>query len=104
MAKREEFIGEPLKYIVTLQAEGFDMERDDFHLAVTGCKIDHDYAKEELYHDLEGHFVLIIETANAKKGDLYIASHAMVPDTDFPGGIREEIDQQYLATLIPLKK
>lgn len=93
------FIGEELKYAVTIAADGFDMQTDDFEIIVKCKSKKRVYKKSDLLYDEHGTFHIAIDTNFFPAGDLYAITYAYVPDDDFPDGRRTEVDQTWLTTL-----
>ena len=93
------YIGTELKFAVTIAADGFDMETDDFEIIVKCKSKKVIYKKSDLLYDENGDFHIAIDTTIFPAGDLYAITYAYVPDSDFPDGIRTEVDQTRLITL-----
>ena len=105
MATETAYIGEELKYKVVITSQGFSMADDDFSaVAVCGSR-KVTYRKQDFLLDQEGNYYLAIDTTQFRKGELCLVTYAYVPDSDFPDGLRTEVDKQRLVTLLdPLKK
>lgn len=85
------FYGGDYKYAVSMTAEGFDMNTDDWIITVTaGCK-SVSFTPSTAAHDAEtGEWFICIDTDLLGLGQAYITFEAHVPDTDFPNGYRRE--------------
>lgn len=103
MANNAAYIGEELKYVLTLEAPGFNMNHDEYEIIVSCGKKQIKYTQDDIFMDVEGNHYLVIDTSGFKKGDLYATVYAYVPDTDFPDGKRTEIDRQKLCALKDFK-
>lgn len=85
------FWGGDYKFAVSMTAEGFDMNTDDWIITVTaGCK-SVSFTPSTAAHDAEtGEWFICIDTDLLGFGQAYITFEAHVPDTDFPNGYRRE--------------
>lgn len=89
----EAFLGTEKKYLLEIESDGFDMERDDFEVDIKrGPKTIH-LEKSDLIKDTEGNFFITFDTAELGAGGASMTVTAHVPDTDFPDGIRDEVDK-----------
>ena len=92
--------GDLAKWMLTIEHEDFDQQRDDFYVIVHwGMK--HQTVrvnKGEMTSDEEGNWFMFLET-NDMLGRLKAETHYFVPDTDCSTGIREEVDWQYIGTV-----
>lgn len=89
--------GDIAKFKIVIQHEDFDQERDDYRVelqfGMLGGMVT--VAKDGMVHDEEGNTFLMFDTS-AMTGWVKAYCIYYVPDTDFPSGIRREIDIQYL--------
>lgn len=89
------FSGSDIKVKVELVCEGFDMDLNEWSVTVYhGGKKAHTYAKADCARDYDGGWYCFISRSHLKKnGVLTLVATAEVPDTDFPDGIRHEVDK-----------
>ena len=87
----EGFYGGDYKFAVSMTAEGFDMDTDDWVITVTaGCR-SLTFTPQTAVHDQdEGQWYICIDTDLLGYGQVFITFEAHVPDTDFPNGYRRE--------------
>ena len=88
------------KQRVEITGEGFSMVDDDFDIILRRGKVEKTFHKSDLVHNVtvvdgqEMHdFYLCYDTTDFGPGILTCIVKAYVPDTDFPDGIRTEIDK-----------
>ena len=100
-----------LKFLVEITSRGFDMDRDEFEIILKRGSYTRTYQKSELVVEtyveeisgepIEKHnYYLCIDTTEYGKGLIQAAVKAYVPDVDFDGGIRVEIDKTSLINII----
>lgn len=89
--------GTKLKFLVELESEGFDIERDDFNIEVVRGSTSQVIQKADMPHDEEGYY-LCFDTADFATGVINVIITAYVPDTDFADGFRTEKLKVELAT------
>ena len=89
--------GDTAKYKVTIHHADFSQERDDYYIVleygIMGGEMVVD--KGMMPVDEEGNIFLLFETSEMV-GLVKAVCHYFVPDTDIQGGVREEVDIQYL--------
>lgn len=89
-------LGTEVKFAVTLEAEGFSMDDDDFSLMVMrGHNVVKEYAKEDLVVE-DGTYIMCLDTNEIGVGNFDIAVRAEVPDGHFGDGLRTEIQRVQL--------
>ena len=90
--------GDTAKYQLTITHQDFDQQRDDFfvilHYGMAGGTMR--ICKEQMTHDEDGNWFLLFQTANLPLGQVKAETHYMVPDSDIEGGIREEVEWDWL--------
>ena len=93
--------GTDLKFNVSIQSEGFSQKDDDWFLVLMkGRNEIQRFNKEDIIDTgIENEFILCVETADLAAGDYDIVVHALVPDNDFPDGIRDEVYKERLMTV-----
>ena len=102
--------GSGLKYAVSMTCEGFDMDTDDWTITVTRGNQSKEFTPSNSIQEVtettpagggdpvvSSQWYICIDTNDFASGELYITFDACVPDSDFPGGIRHEI-QEFLLT------
>lgn len=98
------FFGSEVKFIVEVNSPGFDMVRDDFEIDLKRGSTTKHFAKSDLIVEtttdtINGeevettNFYLCFDTRDFGKGIMTAIITAHVPDTDFPDGIRDEVDK-----------
>lgn len=103
MANDYAYIGQELKYALTMEAEGFSIDNNDYRIDFVCGKKTISKKPEDIIMDEGGQYYVTIDTTDFKPGDLYAIVYAFVPDKDFPDGFRTEIVKTKLATLRKLK-
>lgn len=98
--KKPSIKGTGLKFVLAISSPGFDMERDDFEVRVFNSARSVTTKKDEMLLKDDNTFILTVDTGFFGAGQLFIDTTAYVPDTDFDGGIRKEIDRKELWTVI----
>ena len=90
------YIGTKLKYQVTASSSGFDMAENDFTVEITNGTKSRVFAKSELVQDENNKFYVCFDTRDFGIGQLTMIITAFVPDLDFDGGIRTEVEKKEL--------
>ena len=85
------YLGGDLKFLVELEAPGFDMDDDRFTVTLKGRKTEKVYEKADLVTDGEGKWYCCFESDDFGPGLIQVVLTAYVPDDDFEDGIRTEI-------------
>jgi len=105
------YIGTELKFLITIEADNFDMATDNFTVdIVRGLNRQHfeksDLVDEE-YTETEGnvevtkhHYYVCFDTATLGVGVVYAIVTAYVPDTDFEDELRTEVYKVELGKLM----
>lgn len=94
----EIYVGTELKYVVRIEAEGFDMWEHEFEVdIVRGPKKLH-FAKDDMVISDE-EFYVCFDTRELGPGRVYAYITAHVPDSDFQDGIRDEVQKIELLIL-----
>ena len=98
------YVGEKLKFRITLTAEGFDQEKDnydiDFYCGDNEVK---HFNQGNMKKGLDGNHYLLIETDGMQPGVMRIVITAYIPDVDFDDNVRKEIESISLGPLRPVK-
>lgn len=103
------FKGSERKFLLEITAPGFSMHDDNFTVTLKQNTIVKEFAKadiiEESYTD-EGtekyRYYLCFDTSIFNRGPVVCIVRAYVPDTDFPDGLRTEIDQFEITVVEPI--
>ena len=90
--------GTEVKYKVGLTASGFDMDTDDFFFTVSCGGVEKVIHKSELVYDDELWY-LCFGTDEFAPGRMTVASTALIPDSDFPDGLRAAVCTTVLGIL-----
>lgn len=86
------YTGTDLKFKIDIKADGFDMEYDDFCVALKYGNGIIEVPKENIVNDGEGNYYMLVDTSNFRGcGLVSMIVTAYVPDEDFPTGIRREV-------------
>lgn len=88
--------GTGLKFAVTMTCEGFDMDEDDWNIKVRRGTKEIIFTRENSIQDENGQWYICVDTTLLGPGIIYIIFEALVPDTDFNGGVRKEIQKYEL--------
>ena len=106
MAQDKEFYGTECKYLVEIVSPGFDMESDEFEVALTKGSIQRVFHKNEMIEEVvveEGvekkNYYLCFDTREFGNGIITATIVAHVPDSDFDDGIRDEVEEFELMTV-----
>ena len=94
MSNGNKYLGSKCKERIEITGEGFSMVDDDFQIVIRGAKGEKTYPKSDIIHHVEDEtdeWILCYDTADFGPGPLTCIVTAFVPDTDFQGGIRQEI-------------
>lgn len=89
----EAFLGTEKKYLLNIESSGFDMERDDFEVLLKRGPNSLTLRKADMIRDDEDNWYIVFNTADLGPGVVSMTVIAHVPDTDFPDGIRDEVDK-----------
>lgn len=105
------FQGTMLKYLLEITASGFDMDRDDFEITLKrGAKsltipksdmVVEAYTESENNILIEKHrYYVCFDSAYFGNGVIVAVVTAWIPDTDFEGGVRKEVDKFNLINVL----
>lgn len=94
------YVGSDFKWAVNMTCEGFSMDDDDWKIVVTRGKNTVEYTKDNSIKDeQEDQWYITVDTLALGAGQCYITFVAYVPDSDFPDGIRTEIQEYELVNV-----
>ena len=91
-----------LKFLITINSEGFDIDRDDYRIVLKkGSK---DYVKIDksaIAVDGSNHYLCVTkeQLASLGTGDVYMVVYAEVPDSDFEDSMRSEVFKMLLCQI-----
>ena len=90
--------GDVAKYQVTIDHEDFDQQADSFKVILRWGFLNQseEILKSQMPHDEDGNWFMLFDTDDMN-GKIMAECHYFVPDSDIEGGIREEVDRQWLA-------
>ena len=94
------FVGEDLKFKITLEADGFNQDTDGYQIEFICGSYVHTYTQNDIVKGIDSCHYLLIPTGNLQPGMMKMIITVFVPDTDFPNSIRKEVES---VTLGPLK-
>lgn len=97
---KQEFLiqaGDVAKYEVEIHHADFDMARDDFQFEILGGMVGQKVVvtKSMMPCDEDGNWFLLFDSTGMA-GKVTAVCRYWVPDFDMPGGVREEVDRQYI--------
>lgn len=88
-----------LKFLITINSEGFDIDRDDYTIVLKrGSNHEVVIDKSAIVVDDGNHYLCVQkeQLADLGTGDVYIVVYAEVPDSDFEDNMRSEVDKKLL--------
>lgn len=86
-------VGTEVKFAVSLEAQGFSMDENDFTLYIMkGRNIVKEYQKSDLVVE-DDTYLLCVDTNETGIGSFDLAVNAQVPDGHFPDSYRTEIER-----------
>lgn len=88
------WVGTGLKFAVNITADGFDMADDDFTVEFICGRKTLEYTKSDMILYEDGSYVVNVDSSLLGEGTLSVVTTAYVPDPDWDGGIRVEVDKQ----------
>ena len=92
-------VGTEVKFAVSLEAQGFSMDDNDFTLYIMkGRNIVKEYQKADMVVENDT-YLLCIDTNEIGIGTFDLAVKAQVPDGHFPDSYRTEIERVPLMTV-----
>lgn len=98
--KEQLFIPTQAKYRIEIESPGFDMARDNFKVTLKRGTVTKEFRKSDLIEKEEivagekkHQFYLCFDTEELGPGDIIVIVEAHIPDKDFTGGIRKEVDR-----------
>ena len=97
------YVGTELKFVLTIEAEGFDMNRDEFDVTIIGSDGKEYQCTEDDVKNVDGVWYLLLDTNNFANGLLRMVVSAYVPDSIFPDGTRKEVTIVNLCTICSYK-
>lgn len=92
------FQSSDLKFLITINSEGFDMDRDDYTIVLKRGNKEITFSKSQIVVDGTNHYLCVENTKVLElgTGDVYIVVYAEVPDSDFEDNMRSEVDKKFL--------
>lgn len=88
------WVGTGLKFAITITAEGFDQDNDDWSVKFVCGRNTIEMAKEDMSISEDGAFIANVDTSLLGAGTLSVITYAHVPDEDWEQGYRVEVDKQ----------
>lgn len=102
------FKGTKAKYRIEVESPGFDMSTDNFTVKLTCGSVSQTFQKSDLIDKVviengvsKHEYYVCFDSATFGVGDILVQINAYVPDTDFAGGTRLEIDKFRLINVQP---
>lgn len=96
------YVGEDLKFQVTLTAEGFDQDRDRYEMEFRCGSHVQTYTQNDVVKGADGSHYLLIPTSSLAPGMMRMIITVYVPDADFASGFRKEVESVSLGPLKPV--
>ena len=103
-SREKAYLGTMLKFLIEITSSDFDMDNDNFEVTLKRGTYSRTYQKSDLVVEsyvetiggepIEKHnYYICFDTTEYGKGLIQAVITAYVPDDDFDGGIRTEIDK-----------
>lgn len=104
MEESKYYIGTDLKFKITITAEGFSQDSDDYKVELYCGNTQITINKEDIVKDPDtDDFYMMVETSKLRPGMLRMVVTAFVPDDLFPSGVRKEVTVQNIAYIKSVK-
>lgn len=98
------YVGEKLKFRITLTAEGFDQGSNRYDIDFyCGDNLPKHYTQDDIKNGIDGNYYLLIDTEGMTPGVMSMVISAYIPDNDFDDNERKEIESISLGPLRPVK-
>lgn len=108
MIKDKAFLGTQPKYLIDIQADGFDMDRDNFEVELKRGEVSKTFTKEDLpteeyvvEGEVKNHYYVCFDTVDFGAGIVKVKVSMWIPDIDFPNGLRKIVDKFDLLIVEP---
>lgn len=88
------WVGTDLKFAITITAEGFDQENDDWKVVFQCGRNTLEMTKADMSIGEDGSFIANVKSSLLGAGTLSVITYAYVPDEDWEGGVRTEVDKK----------
>jgi len=100
-AKYIVFQGDTAKWKMTIRHADFDQHRDDYYVELRYGLLGGAMTirKDEMPVDEDGNIYMLVDSTDMV-GMVKATCHYFVPDTDIKGGLREEVDIQWLCFVV----
>ena len=85
------WLGTGLKFAINITADGFDMNEDDFEVAIGNGSKRIVLQKSDIKDGENGEHLLCFDSTQFPSGMLRLVVSAKVPDDDFDDGVRKEV-------------
>lgn len=93
------YIGTDLKFQITLEAEGFNQDEDEYYIDFyCGSDVKH-YDQTKIQTGGDGKHYLLVPTSGMEPGIIRMVITVCIPDRDVVGGIRKEVESIKLGVL-----
>ena len=103
VTKERVWLGTMLKFLVEIEAEGFDMDENSFEIKFIGGSGSVVFTKSDLVCE-EGEWYVTLDTSLVGSGMVTAITKVDILDDACPGGIRHEIDSQQLCFVSEVEK
>lgn len=98
MAEETYYTGSDLKYQITITADGFSQDCDNYDITFYCGSTEMHFNQDDVI-SRDGKFYLPIPAASLQPGLVKMVITAYVPDSDFPGSVRKEVAVHNLGRL-----
>lgn len=88
------WVGTGLKFAVTITAEGFSQVEDEWKVVFQCGRKTLELSKEDMSIGEDDTYIANVDTSLLGAGTLSVITYAYVPDEDWEGGVRVEVDKQ----------
>lgn len=88
------WVGTGLKFAITITAEGFDQAEDDWKVVFQCGRNTLELSKADMSIGEDDTFIANVDSSLLGAGTLSVITTAYVPDDDWEGGVRKEVDKQ----------
>lgn len=93
------YIGTDLKFLISIEAEGFSMDEDDYTIVLKCNGRQVTVGKDAIVEGSQGEHFLLVDSSQFGSGLLTMTVYADVPDEDFPDNSRTEVATMELCEL-----
>jgi hypothetical protein len=85
------YVGTDLKFLISIEAQGFSMDLDDYKIVLRCKNVQKTVTKNDIVVDDQNNHYLCVDSTQFGPGMLQMVVYAYVPDEDFPDNDRAEV-------------